>query len=160
KTYGQTEAFRATSLKPHEYAAKRYSVGRAFHGVRVYVVREDSTRAEPDEPGEVVHTGLGVMLGYLDGNDPQNKLRPNPFAGPDDPAPRAIFTGDQGYLDGDGYLFLSGRRDDMVKIQGNRIYPNEVRDQLLQVPGVGLAEVVAVKTPEQTRLAAFVVPAP
>jgi acyl-CoA synthetase (AMP-forming)/AMP-acid ligase II len=160
KTYGQTEAFRATSLKPHEYPAKRYSVGRPFHGVRVYVVRDDGTRAGPDEPGEVVHTGLGVMLGYLDGNDPQNKLRPNPFAGPDDPAPKAIFTGDQGSLDAEGYLFLSGRRDDMVKIQGNRIYPGEVRDQLLQVPGVGLAEVVAVKTPELTRLVAFVVSSP
>jgi acyl-CoA synthetase (AMP-forming)/AMP-acid ligase II len=159
KTYGQTEAFRATALKPHEYAAKRYSVGRPFQGVRVYVVGADGARLKPNEAGEVVHTGLGVMLGYLDGNDPQNKLRPNPFAGPDDPAPLAIFTGDQGHLDEDGYLFLSGRRDDMVKIQGNRIYPNEVRDQLLAVPGVGLAEVVAVKSTEQTRLVAFVVPA-
>jgi acyl-CoA synthetase (AMP-forming)/AMP-acid ligase II len=158
KTYGQTEAFRATSLKPHEYAAKRYSVGRAFHGVRVYVVGEGGMRVGSNEPGEVVHTGLGVMLGYLDGNDPQNKLRPNPFAGPDDPAPLAVFTGDQGHLDEEGYLFLSGRQDDMVKIQGNRIYPNEVRDQLLALPGVGLAEVVAVKSAEQTRLVAFVIP--
>lgn len=158
KTYGQTEAFRATSLKPHEYAARRYSVGRAFHGVRVYVVGEGGARVGPNELGEVVHTGLGVMRGYLDGNDPQNKLRPNPFAGPDDPAPLAVFTGDQGHLDEEGYLFLSGRQDDMVKIQGNRIYPNEVRDQLLTLPGVGLAEVVAVKTTEQTRLVAFVLP--
>src|SRR5581483_5573714 len=142
KTYGQTEAFRATSLKPHEYAAKRYSVGRPFHGVQVYIIGADGSRTKPNEPGEVVHTGLGVMLGYLDGNDPEHKLRPNPYAGPDDPAPLAIFTGDQGRLDEDGYLFLEGRRDDMVKIQGNRIYPNEVRDQLLAVPGVGLAEVV------------------
>jgi acyl-CoA synthetase (AMP-forming)/AMP-acid ligase II len=160
KTYGQTEAFRATALRPHEYAARRYSVGQPFHGVRVYVVGEGGDRAQPNETGEVVHTGLGVMLGYLDGNDPENKLRANPFAGPDDGSALAVFTGDQGYLDEEGYLFLSGRRDDMVKIQGNRIYPNEVRDQLLAVPGVGLAEVVAVKTLEQTRLAAFVVPAP
>jgi acyl-CoA synthetase (AMP-forming)/AMP-acid ligase II len=159
KTYGQTEAFRATSLKPHEYAAKRYSVGRPFHGVRVYIVGPDGACMQPNEPGEVVHTGLGVMLGYLDGKDPEHKLRPNPFAGPDDPAPWAVFTGDQGRLDEDGYLYLEGRRDDMVKIQGNRIYPNEVRDQLLAVPGVGLAEVVAVKSVEQTRLVAFVVPA-
>lgn len=159
KTYGQTEAFRATSLKPSEYAGRCTSVGRAFHGVKVYIVREDGTRADPKETGEVVHTGLGVMMGYLGGNDPQNKLRSNPFAGPDDPAAKAIFTGDQGCVDEEGYLFLTGRRDDMLKIQGNRVYPGEVRDQLLTTPGVGLAEVIGVKHEDQTRLAAFVVAA-
>jgi len=157
KTYGQTEAFRATSLKPHEFATRPTSVGRPFAGVNLYIVRPDGTRADAGEQGEVVHTGLGVMLGYLGGQDPQNKLRPNPFQGADDPAATAIFTGDLGHVDTEGYLFLAGRRDDMVKITGNRVYPLEVRDQLLTVDGVLLAEVLPVKTADQTRLAAFVI---
>ena len=157
KTYGQTEAFRATSLKPPEFAARPTSVGRPFAGVQLYIVRPDGTRADPGEQGEVVHSGLGVMLGYLGGQDPQNKLRPNPFQGDADKAAHAVFTGDLGHLDAEGYLFLAGRRDDMVKITGNRVYPLEVRDQLLTVEGVLLAEVVPVKTADQTRLAAFVI---
>ena len=81
------------------------------------------------EEGEVVHTGLGTMDGYLDG-DNHEKLRPNPFRGPRDSNALAVFTGDYGYLDHDGYLFLRGRRDAMVKIAGNRVYPREIVEQL------------------------------
>lgn len=157
KTYGQTEAFRGSSLRPEELAAKPGSVGRAFRGARVYVVSNDGTAAKPNEKGEVVITGLGLMNGYLDQNDPEQKLRPNPFAGAEDSSAMAIFTGDEGWLDEDGYLFLAGRRDDMVKVQGNRIYPHEVREQLLCIDGVALAEVVPVKHTDDTRLVAFVV---
>jgi acyl-CoA synthetase (AMP-forming)/AMP-acid ligase II len=157
KTYGQTEAFRGTSLRPTEFDKKRESVGRAFFGTRVYVVRDSGQRANPNEIGEVVITGLGVMRGYLDGSDPQNKLRLNPFFNDDDPSEMAVFTGDQGYLDGEEYLYLSGRCDDMVKIRGNRVYPNEIREQLLSIDGVANAEVISIKRGDDTRLVAFLV---
>ncbi len=157
KTYGQTEAFRGASLKPDEFEEKRYSVGRAFRGAQVYVVRNDGSLADPGEKGEVVHTGLGVMRGYLDGRDPENKLRANPFVSADDTSTRAVFTGDEGVLDEAGYLFLHGRRDDMAKIQGNRVYPAEVREQLLALDGVEQAEVIPIKTKDENRLVAFVV---
>jgi fatty-acyl-CoA synthase len=124
-------------------------------------VREDGTLAEPHEVGEIVHTGMGVMQGYLDGEDPQNKVRPNPFFGPDDDASRAVFTGDQGYLDEDGYLYLVGRHDEMLKVSGNRLYPRAVSDQLAAIAGVAEAEVVGVKLDaDDTRLVAFVVREP
>jgi acyl-coenzyme A synthetase/AMP-(fatty) acid ligase len=161
KTYGQTETFRSTALLPQEFSRKRQSVGRAFLNVRVYVVREDGTLAKPHEVGEIIHTGMGVMQGYLDGDDPQNKVRPNPFFGPEDDAARAVFTGDQGYLDEDGYLYLVGRRDEMLKIAGNRLYPRAVSDQLAAIDGVAEAEVVGVKLDDDdTRLVAFVVQEP
>jgi acyl-coenzyme A synthetase/AMP-(fatty) acid ligase len=156
KTYGQTETFRSATLLPPEFARKRQSVGRAFVNVRVYVVREDGTLAEPHEVGEIVHTGLGVMLGYLDGDDPQHKLRPNPFFGPNDDAVCAVFTGDQGYLDEDGYLYVVGRRDEMLKVSGNRLYPREISDQIAAIDGVAEAEVVGVKLEDDTHLVAFV----
>jgi acyl-CoA synthetase (AMP-forming)/AMP-acid ligase II len=158
KTYGQTEAFRATSLRPEEYAERPGSVGRPFVGVQVYVVRDDGTLAAPGEDGEVVHSGLGAMLGYLDGQDPQQKLRDNPFRGDEDPHAKAVFTGDIGRLDHEGYLFLTGRRDDMVKIQGNRVYPSEVRERIAVEEGVVSVEVVAVRTEQRADLAAFVIP--
>jgi acyl-CoA synthetase (AMP-forming)/AMP-acid ligase II len=161
KTYGQSETFRSAALLPPEFSRKRQSVGRAFAGVRVYVVRADGTPAGPHEVGEIVHTGMGVMLGYLDGDDPQHKLRPNPFYGPDDEAALAVFTGDHGYLDEDGYLYLVGRRDEMLKVSGNRLYPREVSDQLAAVEGVAEAEVVGVKRDDdETHLVAFVVQGP
>jgi acyl-CoA synthetase (AMP-forming)/AMP-acid ligase II len=161
KTYGQSETFRSAALLPPEFSRKRQSVGRAFVNVRVYVVREDGTLAEPHEVGEIVHTGVGVMLGYLDGDDPQHKLRPNPFFGPDDDASLAVFTGDQGYLDEDGYLYLIGRRDEMLKVSGNRLYPREISDQLTTIGGIAEAEVIGVKRDEDdTHLVAFVAQEP
>ncbi|MFT3923464.1 MAG: class I adenylate-forming enzyme family protein [Myxococcales bacterium] len=160
KTYGQTEAFRASSLRPDEYAGRPGSVGRPFLGVHLYIARDDGTLAEPGESGEVVHSGLGVMLGYLDGSDPQRKLRENPWHGPADPSPKVIFTGDIGYLDAEGYLYLSGRRDDMAKIQGNRVYPGEVRNQIAALPGVASVEVIVARTASRTELVAFVIPEP
>jgi len=163
KTYGQTEAFRSTSLRPADFVRKRDSVGTPFPGVHVYVVHDDATRCAPGEAGEVVHTGLGTMLGYLGAGgqpDPNDKVRPNPFVGPDDPSPLAVFTGDTGHLDADGYLHLTGRRDSMLKILGNRVYPQEVTAQVLSLPGIRDAVVVGVPRPDgQTALVAFLVPA-
>lgn len=158
KTYGQTEAFRATSLHGTEFRRRPTSVGRPFSDVRVYVVGPDGTPCPTGDRGEVVHTGLGTMVGYLDGQDPTGKLRPNPFRGPADSAPQAIFTGDQGYLDEDGYLYLCGRADSMAKIQGNRVYPAEVAAALLALAGVYEAEVVAIAGEDgQQQLCAFAV---
>lgn len=158
KTYGQTEDFRSTCLRPQEFDTRRTSIGQPFKNVHIYVVRPDGSRCEPLEVGEIVHTGLGVMHGYLDGQDPQNKLRPNPFMGDTDTCPCAIFTGDLGYVDPEGYLFLQGRRDAMLKVAGNRVYPQEITQQILAVAQILEAEVVGVKTKEgETQLVAFVV---
>ncbi|HEY7531399.1 MAG TPA: AMP-binding protein, partial [Nitrospiraceae bacterium] len=157
KTYGQTEAFRATSLRPEDYYNKLDSVGKPFPGVRVYVVREDGTRCAAGEVGEVVHTGLGMMMGYLGDMNSQTKLRPNPFYGEDDASPLAVFTGDEGYLDDEGYLFLKGRRDTMFKVMGNRVYPQEITSQLMTIPGVREAAVAGLAQDDgQTVVVAFI----
>jgi len=163
KTYGQTEAFRSTSLRPEEYHRKLDSVGKAFPGVRVYVVREDGSPCAPGEVGEVVHTGLGIMIGYMartDGHaEIESKIRNNTFFGAHDSSPVAVFTGDLGYLDDDGYLFLKGRRDNLVKVMGNRVYPEEVANQIVKICGVRDAAVVGVTSEDgRSVLLAFVAP--
>jgi acyl-coenzyme A synthetase/AMP-(fatty) acid ligase len=138
KTYGQTETFRTSSLRPEEYAARPLSVGRALPGVRLYICRADGTRAEAGETGEVVHTGTGSMLGYLGADPTPTKLGENPWRSVDDPNPLAIFTGDLGRLDEEGYLYLLGRRDDLVKISGNRVYPSEQSSSVTARPDARL----------------------
>jgi acyl-CoA synthetase (AMP-forming)/AMP-acid ligase II len=124
----------------------------------VYIVRDDNSLCAANEEGEIVHTGLGVMSGYLDGKDPQNKLRSNPFHGPQDRSPVAIYTGDMGYMDEAGYLFVTGRRDGMMKVSGNRVYPKEIVGQLLMIPGVLDGQVVGIKDDDgDAQLVAFAV---
>jgi acyl-coenzyme A synthetase/AMP-(fatty) acid ligase len=157
KTYGQTETFRSSCLLPDQIGARPDSVGRAFPGARIYIVDEDGQRCAPGEIGQVVHTGLGVMHGYLNGGTEDKKV-PNPFYGPEDGSPAAILTGDFGFLDADGYLFLMGRRDDMVKVSGNRVYLAEVVAGMLKLETLALADVVPVKAEDdgETTLVAFV----
>jgi acyl-CoA synthetase (AMP-forming)/AMP-acid ligase II len=158
KTYGQSETFRSTALGPGEFAAKMCSVGKPFGGARVYVLDGDDAPCQPHRVGEVLHTGMGVMLGYLREDGRGDKLIPNPFCGPSDPSPSAIRTGDFGYFDREGYLYLCGRQDDMLKVAGNRVYPRESVDALLAFPQILEAEVVGVKDEQgETQLVAFVI---
>jgi acyl-CoA synthetase (AMP-forming)/AMP-acid ligase II len=66
--YGLTEAFRSTYLPPSEVARRPDSIGRAIPNAEVLVVRPDGSLCAPDEPGELVHRGALVALGYW--NDP------------------------------------------------------------------------------------------
>ena len=155
KTYGQSETFRSTALLPDEFAQKPESVGKAFPGGGS-ISSGPMERARTNEPGEIVHSGLGTMLKYLDGENPN--LRSNPCYGSNDPSTRAVFTGDIGWLDEDGFLFVQGRRDSMLKIAGNRVYPQEIISQLLLLPGIANAEIVAQKDAAgETQITAFVV---
>ncbi len=144
KTYGQTETFRTSSLRPEEFTARPTSVGRAFPGASFRVVRPDGSTCEPDEVGEIVHRGLGTMLGYLEDSS--------------DEPPGEIRTGDFGHVDAEGYLHLRGRADSMVKIAGNRVYPAEIVNRIGALPAVEDVEVVPGRTADgETVLAAFVV---
>ncbi len=75
--YGLTEAFRSTYLPPAELARRPDSMGRAIPNAEVLVVRPDGTLCDADEPGELVHRGALVALGYW--NDAA-QARPSAFA--------------------------------------------------------------------------------
>jgi len=67
--YGLTESFRSTYLPPAELDRRPDSIGKAIPNAEVLVVREDGTPCAPGEPGELVHRGALVSLGYW--NDPE-----------------------------------------------------------------------------------------
>lgn len=134
--YGQTEATaRISWLPPERLRDKLGSVGVAIPGVSLQVVREDGSPAAPRETGEVRVRGANVMLGYW--NDPQatsGVLKDG-----------WLHTGDMGHLDEDGFLFLSGRRSDMIKTGAHRVYPQDIESVIMELPGVAEVAVVGVE---------------
>jgi acyl-CoA ligase (AMP-forming) (exosortase A-associated) len=136
--YGLTEAFRSTYLPPSELARRPDSIGRAIPNAQVMVVRPDGTPCAPNEPGELVHRGALVSLGYW--NDPAKtaeRFRPAPGHDPALPLTEmAVWSGDTVRMDEEGYLYFIGRSDDMIKVSGYRVSPTEVEEA---VHATGLA---------------------
>lgn len=142
--YGLTEAFRSTYLHPSEIDRRPTSIGKAIPDAEVLVLRPDGTSCEPGEPGELVHRGALVALGYW--NDPERtaeRFRPIHRTGQDWRAPElAVWSGDTVVADEDGFLFFIGRADDMIKTSGYRVSPTELEEAAY---GTGLVrDVVAV----------------
>jgi acyl-coenzyme A synthetase/AMP-(fatty) acid ligase len=130
--YGLTEAFRSTWLPPGELARRPGSIGRAIPNAEVLVVRPDGSLCDADEPGELVHRGALVALGYW--NDPARtvqRFRPAPGHDPALPLPEmAVWSGDTVRRDADGFLYFVGRSDEMIKVSGYRISPTEIESVL------------------------------
>ena len=147
--YGLTEAFRSTFLDPEQLDLRPNSIGKAIPNAEVLVLREDGTACGPDEPGELVHRGPLVALGYW--NDPEKtaqRFRPLPAIEPGLPLPEtAVWSGDTVRADADGYLYFVGRRDEMIKTSGYRVSPAEVEEVVYQSGLVGEAAAVGVPHP-------------
>jgi len=128
--YGLTEAFRSTYLPPAEVDRIPDSIGKAIPNAEILVVRADGTECEPDEPGELVHRGPLVTLGYW--KDPERtreRFKPAPGQPPGLPHPEiAVWSGDVVTRDADGYLYFVGRNDDMIKTSGYRVSPTEIEE--------------------------------
>lgn len=128
--YGLTEAFRSTYLPPEHLARKRGSMGKAIPNAEILVVREDGSLCGPNEPGELVHRGPLVSLGYW--NAPEKTAERFKFD-PVSPAGvqhqlLAVWSGDTVKYDDEGFLYFIGRRDEMIKTSGNRVSPTEVEE--------------------------------
>jgi acyl-CoA ligase (AMP-forming) (exosortase A-associated) len=128
--YGLTEAFRSTYLPPDQINKRPDSIGKAIPNAEVMVVREDGSPCAPHEPGELVHKGSLVALGYW--NDATKtaerfKAAPGHIAGL--PLQEiAVWSGDTVTIDEEGYLYFIGRKDDMIKTSGYRVSPTEVEE--------------------------------
>ncbi len=128
--YGLTEAFRSTYLPPEHLTRKRGSMGKAIPNAEILVVREDGSLCGPNEPGELVHRGPLVSLGYWNSPDKtaeRFKFDPVLPAGVQH-QPLAVWSGDTVKYDDEGFLYFIGRRDEMIKTSGNRVSPTEVEE--------------------------------
>lgn len=156
--YGLTEAFRSTYLPPSLVDDKPGSMGKAIPNAEIMVVRSDGTECGPGEPGELVHRGPLVSLGYW--NDPARtaqRFKPAPSQLPGLVLPEiAVWSGDTVKKDEEGYLYFVGRRDEMIKTSGYRVSPMEVETGFYEGAGE-IAEVVACGVPDSELGQAIVV---
>lgn len=161
--YGLTESYRTSYLPPELVRERPTSIGKAIPGVDVVIMRDDGTPAGPDEEGEIVHRGDYLFLGYW--NQPvatAMALQPDPLMPSACPhAKPALFTGDYGHMDADGFLYFHGRRDRMLKSMGVRVSPGEVEDILLKSGLVREAAVFGIQHDViNDEVCAAIVPAP
>jgi len=144
--YGATEVSPVVSLNMPE-TNRPASVGKPLPGVTVTIRSDDGGVCPVGEIGEVCVEGPNVMLGYLnDSEATAKKIRDG-----------VLYTGDKGFFDADGYLYISGRSDEMVKVGGEKIYPVELENAIERIDGVEEVAVIALPDPRHgLRLHAFV----
>lgn len=155
--YGLTEAFRSTYLPPEEVDKRPDSMGKAIPNVEVMVLREDSSPCAPGEPGELVHRGPLVSLGYWNAPDKTAvRFRPLTPSQSGLTIPElAVWSGDTVRMDEEGYLYFIGRRDDMIKTSGYRVSPTEI-EEVIYATGA-ISEAAAFGVPHPTLEQAIVI---
>src|SRR4051812_13130563 len=152
QAYGMTELSPGATVlrsEDHQDPRHRRSVGRAAPHTEVRIVGPDDVELPRGEAGEIAVRGGNIMLGYWD--------RPAETA----EALRGgwMHTGDGGYMDDDGYVYLTDRLKDMIITGGENVYSVEVENVLAQHPAVATCAVIGV--PDETwgeRVHAVVVP--
>ena len=139
QAYAMTECIGGTFLlkEDHVLEGERSrllsSAGKPATVVDVCVKGEDDSDLGPGEIGEITIRGKCMMMGYWKNPELTAKALRNGW----------YHTGDMGYMDEDGYLFLVDRKADMIVTGGENVYPKEVEDVLYQHPAVAMAAVVS-----------------
>ncbi|WP_416839962.1 o-succinylbenzoate--CoA ligase [Haloferax sp. DFSO52] len=149
-TYGMTEtASQIATATPREAFSSIGTVGRPLFFVDMDIVDEDGRPVEPGTPGEIVVSGLTVSPGYYN----------NAAATAESFTDAGLRTGDIGYRDEDGLLYVLNRKDDRIITGGENVDPGEVVDVLRQYPAIEDAVVLGVPDREWgERVSALVVP--
>jgi long-chain acyl-CoA synthetase len=129
--YGLTEAAPVVTSTLCSREVKPGSVGSALPGVSLRLVDETGVAPEGSDPGEIHVAGDNLFSGYWPDGD-------------DGPVEGWFATGDVGFLDGDGDLFLVDRVKELIIVSGFNVYPSEIEELLLEVEGVEEAAVVGV----------------
>lgn len=139
EAYGMTEAAHQITSNPLPPGTrKRGSVGRAA-GAEVAILGDQGEALPAGSPGQVVVRGPGVMGGYLaDEEDAGDQTFVDGW----------LRTGDLGYLDGDGDLFLTGRVKEVINRAGEKISPREVEHALMEHPGIAVAVAFPIADPK------------
>ncbi len=146
--YGMTESTSAVAVNPPE-RIKPGSIGTPLPDIEMRVFDDAGNDLPPETNGEIVIRGAVVSKGYYNlPEDTEETFRDG-----------WLHTGDIGYVDSDGYFFITDRKKDIIIKGGYNISPGEIEDHLLQHPKVAEAAVVGVKKEGgKEDIKAFVVP--
>jgi long-chain acyl-CoA synthetase len=152
--YGQTEASAAiTMLGPERHvfdgplAGKTRSGGQAVPGVEIAILDEDGLELPRGEIGEICARGDNVMLGYWN----QPELTAETLRG------GRLHTGDAGYMDDEGYVYVVDRLKDMIVVGASNVYSAEVENAIAEHPAVAECAVVGIPSERGERVHAVVV---
>jgi long-chain acyl-CoA synthetase len=130
--YGLTEASPTIAFARRGIPRKIGSVGRPVWGVEVRIVKDDGQEALVGERGEILCRSPGVFAGYWNRDAATAETFRDDW----------LCTGDAGYIDPDGDIFIVDRIKDIIIRGGYNVYPNEVEDVLMRHPAVQLCAVV------------------
>ena len=131
--YGLSEASPAICINPLN-RPKGKSVGPAMYGYTIKIVDEKMQEVSRGEIGEVIAKGDNIMLGYLG----------KPEATKDTIINGWLLTGDMGYMDKEGYLFIVDRKKDLIISKGINIYPQEIESLIDVFEGVKASAVIGI----------------
>ncbi len=149
--YGATETRIITAITPSELAVRDRSVGRPIRDVAIRILDEEGVEVPAGAVGEIFICGPGLFSGYW--RDPESTRQTH--------RGEWFSLGDLGRVDGDGYLHLMDRKQDMIISGGENIFPNDIEECLLRHPRVREAAVIGVPDELWGELVvAFVVAAP
>jgi acyl-CoA synthetase (AMP-forming)/AMP-acid ligase II len=138
QVYGLTETCGAGTILPpedHDPAlGKLRSCGKPAPTAEICILGEQGKRLPPNEVGEIVYQSKSLMKGYWNKSEATAKSIQDGW----------FFTGDAGYLDEDGYLYIHDRIKDMIVSGGENVYPAEVENALFAHEAVGDVAVIGV----------------
>jgi acyl-CoA synthetase (AMP-forming)/AMP-acid ligase II len=148
--YGATEASaRLTYLDPNWLERKWGSIGKSIPNVDVFIGDDDGNEKKQGETGEILARGANLMQGYW--NDPVETATAikNGY----------YYTGDLGVMDEDGFLFVVGRKKDMIKVGGERISAKEIEEKILEINEIHEVAIIGVDDANLGEaIKAFIVP--
>lgn len=153
--FGSTEVGAVTCCTAQEWLDHPGTVGRVLDGMTVQVLGPDGLPLPPGQSGEVACGRDNYPDFSYHGDDAKRQKAAR------GPGGTLVATGDMGYFDADGYLYLDGRASDMIIFGGSNIYPAEVEQALMRLPGVADCAVFGIPDPEfGEQVCAFVQAAP
>lgn len=147
--YGLTEVTGLSTCNPPLGKTKPGSIGPAIPNQPIEIMDDDNNSLPQGERGEICTFGDMNMLGYLNKPEESAKTIKNGW----------LHTGDVGYMDEDGYIYIVDRKKDMINRGGENIYPREIEIVIEQHPKV--LEVAVIGVPDQAlgeRVKAYIVP--
>lgn len=133
--YGATEAApRLSYLHPDYFEKKPGSIGQSVDNVELQVIDDAGNILPSGEKGEIVARGSNIMLGYWSDEEGTRQVLKNGY----------YHTGDLGYKDDDGFIFVTGRKNDIVKVKGFRVSTKEVEEKIFELDEVDEVAVIGV----------------
>ncbi len=134
-TYGMTEAASQITSQPLPPAPRKSGSVGISNGCRLRIVDEQWNLLPPNYTGEITICGENVLLGYENNSEANCNLFKN----------RWFKTGDEGYLDEEGYLYITGRIKEIINRGGQKVSPAEIDACMLEIPGVAEAAAFPIK---------------